>query len=72
MKFVNDLEGVAKTKQGRLVIDSKLRLLSPQNQPLLDGKIFALGDCAEDLQKPLPMLAQVASQQAIYLAKVLN
>lgn len=34
--------------------------------------MFALGDCAADGEKPLPALAQVASQQAQYLAKRLN
>ena len=31
-----------------------------------------MGDCAVQPEKPLPMIAQAAKQQAIYLGKVLN
>ena len=34
--------------------------------------VYALGDCAGDAAKPLPGLAQVASQQEAFLAKMLN
>ena len=34
--------------------------------------VYALGDCAVQPEKPLPMIAQAAKQQAIYLGKVLN
>lgn len=34
--------------------------------------VFALGDCAISLSRPLPCLAQVAQQQAKYLASVFN
>ena len=34
--------------------------------------MYAIGDCAAHYEKPLAMLAQVASQQGIYLAKYLN
>ena len=34
--------------------------------------MYAIGDCAAHKEKPLAMLAQVANQQGIYLAKCLN
>ena len=34
--------------------------------------VYAVGDCAANHKKPLAMLAQVANQQGIYLAKCLN
>jgi len=55
---------------GRIVIDGSLRVLSPEGQPLTG--VYALGDCAGDAAKPLPGLAQVASQQGAFLAKMLN
>lgn len=46
---------------------------TPTSQPAdVIAPFFALGDCACDKDKPLPALAQVASQQAKYLAKLLN
>jgi len=36
------------------------------------GRIFALGDCATHLEKPLPPLASVAEQQGQYLADCFN
>lgn len=78
-KLIRDIpsELVEKTKNGRLIIDSHLRLLakaegSTEAKPLADGSAFALGDCACDSKVPLPLLAQVASQQGIYFAKQLN
>jgi NADH dehydrogenase/NADH:ubiquinone reductase (non-electrogenic) len=62
---------VAKHARGRLRVDAHLRLLGP-SAPVGSGNIFAMGDCAGDSVKPLPALAQVASQQGIYLAKLLN
>jgi NADH:ubiquinone reductase (non-electrogenic) len=40
--------------------------------PVAGGSVFALGDCACDSVKPLPALAQVASQQGKYIARTLN
>ena len=37
-----------------------------------EGKVWAVGDCAEVEDRPLPQLAQVANQQALYLAKVFD
>ena len=59
------------TRGGRLKIDGLLRVLQ-DGKPVHDGTIFAMGDCAGDSQKPLPALAQVASQQGSYLARTLN
>ena len=39
---------------------------------LLGGRVYALGDCAADERAPLPPTAQVAEQQADYLAASLN
>lgn len=55
---------------GRVKIDPYLRLLSPNGKHV--DTAFAMGDCAADGGRPLPALAQVASQQGIYLAKMLN
>eukprot|EP01038_Epipyxis_sp_PR26KG_P006913 gene6913-9466_t len=65
---------IAKLPNGRLALDPFLRLLkdSKNNKPVGKGDVFALGDCAADQIKPLPQLAQVASQQGMYLAKTLN
>lgn len=81
-KLIEDISSniVGKSRNGRLLIDENLRILSKSNEstdrkdykPLKDGLVFALGDCACDVNVPLPQLAQVASQQAIYLATTLN
>lgn len=34
--------------------------------------VYSIGDCAAHDEKPLAMLAQVANQQGIYLARCLN
>ena len=36
------------------------------------NNVYAIGDCAAHHEKPLAMLAQVANQQGIYLAKCFN
>ena len=41
-------------------------------KPVLRGRMYALGDCAEITTQPLPPTAQVAEQQADYLANCLN
>ena len=78
VKLISELN-VDKARNGRLLVDSKLHVIDHLNdddskprQPIANGTVFALGDCACDEKSPLPMLAQVASQQAIYLAKSLN
>jgi NADH dehydrogenase len=51
--------------RGRLAIDSYLRIPGFPN-------VYAMGDCAINPEKPLLQLAQVANQQAGYLAKRFN
>lgn len=58
-----------KTKQGRIAIDKHLRVLR-EGKPLKN--VYALGDCAADVENSLPTLAAVASRQGRYLAKRLN
>jgi NADH dehydrogenase FAD-containing subunit len=72
-------ENIGKFNNGRIKIDSKLRILDKNGIKLesIDNNnkipaVFVLGDCSGNIDKPLPMLAQVASQQAIYLTKQLN
>lgn len=52
--------------------DQQQQQQQQQMVPIGSGNVFAMGDCAADVVKPLPALAQVASQQAIYVAKMLN
>jgi NADH dehydrogenase/NADH:ubiquinone reductase (non-electrogenic) len=47
-------------------------LLDQLPKPILGGRVYALGDCAEIMTQPLPPTAQVAEQQADYLANCLN
>jgi len=54
-----------KTKHGRIIIDEHCRV-----PPLTN--VFAIGDCAEYIKKPLPPTAQAAKQQGFYLAVMLN
>lgn len=72
-------EVVGKFKNGRLMVDQWLRVCRAQGSssegaciPVGDGRVFALGDCAGDHTRPLPALAQVASQQAQFISKALN
>jgi NADH dehydrogenase FAD-containing subunit len=44
----------------------------PSLSPLPHSRVFAMGDCAGNAEKPLPALAQVASQQGKYLAAMMN
>lgn len=73
--LVNSLQGVLKAANGRLLVDDQLRVLHEvegQSVPVSDGNVYAMGDCAVNKDKPLPQLAQVASQQAQYLSKAMN
>ena len=73
LQLIQSLDGIAKFPTGRLKVDDHLRLLSGSDTTLLTtSKVFAMGDCAGHESKPLPALAQVASQQGIYLAEALN
>jgi len=63
--FVRDL-GLKLNKAGSLIlVDDRMRVLGE------DG-IHAIGDCAAIEGNPLPQTAQVANQEAVYLAKFLN
>ena len=59
IKFIRDMQGVSKTKNGRIEVDSKLRLLveGDSKEPIANGNVYALGDCACYYKKPLPQLA---------------
>ncbi|UEX79234.1 NAD(P)/FAD-dependent oxidoreductase [Spiribacter halobius] len=63
--WLQELEGLATTRSGQLVVDECLRTADP--------RVFALGDCAAQTppgaDRPLPPRAQTASQQAEYLAR---
>jgi NADH:ubiquinone reductase (non-electrogenic) len=60
---------VSRTQGGRLKIDQHLRVLAEPStkgesteytlRPLLNGTVFAMGDCGADSLRPLPSLAQV-------------
>mmetsp|Transcript_2344 Transcript_2344/g.3599 ORF Transcript_2344/g.3599 Transcript_2344/m.3599 type:complete len:298 (+) Transcript_2344:502-1395(+) len=67
---------VCRSQGGRLQVDEHLRLQGEDGKggitPLGEGTVFAIGDCAGDISRPLPALAQVASQQGKYLAHFLN
>jgi NADH dehydrogenase len=80
-------EKVAKFSNHKLKIDDYLHVLSVKrsqmegNDPkkvveeydlINNGRVYALGDCAGHVERPLPALAQVASQQGKYIAKQLN
>ena len=73
LDFIAKLSGVKKAPNGRIIIDDHLRAIAENGENALGGgNVFALGDCAVHPQKALPLLAQVASQQASYLSKALN
>ena len=75
VELTNNIQGVRKARNGRLIVDEYLHILQEsegKGVPVLQGDVYALGDCAVNREKPLPQLAQVASQQAIYIARELN
>lgn len=51
---------------GRLAVDGFLRVAG------LQGRVMAIGDCAVQPTAPLPPTANVAEQQAAYLAAAFN
>jgi len=68
-------------KSGQLVVDTRLRVLgapigngdgSGNGHPVPLDDIFALGDCCAIAHQSLPATAQVADQQADWLARALN
>eukprot|EP01134_Creolimax_fragrantissima_P008527 CFRG8527T1 len=67
VKCTDAMDGrIEKTKSGRIVVDKYLRVKGQE------GRVWAIGDCAETPEMPMPLLAQVAQQHAAYLAKVLS
>ena len=59
VQFIRDMQGVAKFKNGRLEVDSKLRLLveGDSKAPISNGNVYALSDCACYYKKPLSKIA---------------
>ena len=58
-----------KTRSGRIKVDENLLVTSEHN---VNRNIFAIGDCAEHVEKPLAPTAQCAKQQGFYLASMMN
>lgn len=65
-QFVKDLD-VPKNKQGQIVTDRYLHVLGDESK-----SVFALGDCADIQDMPLPCTAQVAEREGRYLARMFN
>ncbi|EFQ28610.1 hypothetical protein CGRA01v4_07162 [Colletotrichum graminicola] len=61
-------------RSGGIITDSHLRvrLDDPDNEKAVLPDVYSLGDCSVLETGTLPATAQVASQQAVYLAKMLN
>ncbi|KAK6192799.1 hypothetical protein SNE40_004210 [Patella caerulea] len=64
--FTQNLK-VAKNTRGQILTDSYLQVLEDKS-----GSVYALGDCADIADVPLPCTAQVAERQGRYLTDVLN
>ncbi|RKG30988.1 NAD(P)/FAD-dependent oxidoreductase [Acinetobacter guerrae] len=67
--FLKDIAGLETNRINQLVV-------RPSLQTTYDDSIFAMGDCAcyipEGQERPVPPRAQVANQEAIFLAKALE
>lgn len=57
--LINSINEIQKHRNGRLMVDAHLRVLSHDSGFAPSSAVFAVGDCAADVDKPLPMLAQV-------------
>jgi NADH dehydrogenase FAD-containing subunit len=68
--LISKLVQAKQSKNGRLLVDERLRLQSSHGGVI--DSVYAVGDCAANETKPLPQLAQVASQQGSFLAKHFN
>ncbi len=69
VSFIRDLpvDEFSKAGNGRLMIDSHLHVLGSEgNHSVYGGSVFAMGDCAGDVDKPLPALAQVYTYMYIF------
>ncbi|KAG8348759.1 putative NADH dehydrogenase [Trypanosoma vivax] len=67
-QLTKDLD-VDRAAGGRIAINEQLQVLRG-GKPIPD--VYALGDCAANVQCPLPTLAAVASRQGTYLANKFN
>ncbi|KAK9365763.1 pyridine nucleotide-disulfide oxidoreductase-domain-containing protein [Lipomyces kononenkoae] len=72
--FVARCDTVVKDDRNSIVTDNCLNVYAKysDSDSVLNKDVFALGDCAQIQDGYLPATAQVASQKARYLAKVLN
>lgn len=68
--LARSLSDVALQTYGRLRTDQCLRLLNREGGVMPD--VYAIGDCSIIQDDPLPCTAQVAKQQAQYLARILQ
>merc|ERR1712226_1699416 len=69
------LSWAEKNKAGQIVTDRKLNVFNSQEKASnerVNNKIFAIGDCADVVDYPLPCTAQVAERQGRHLAKCFN
>ena len=55
--------------RGRIKVDGQLRVCGGRS---VSSDVYAMGDCAANHEQPLGLLAQVANQQGMYLAKHFN
>ncbi|ESP04189.1 hypothetical protein LOTGIDRAFT_224073 [Lottia gigantea] len=58
---------VPKNKRGQILTDGCLRVVEDPNQC-----VYAVGDCADIKDRPLPCTAQVAEKQGKYLSEVIS
>lgn len=65
LDFVKKIDAINLNNTNRILINDCLQIEGHSD-------VFAVGDCAVSSNKPLAMLAQVANQQGIHLAKCLN
>jgi NADH dehydrogenase FAD-containing subunit len=63
-------DNILKTNNHTLQTDEYLRVLQKDGS-VLEG-VYALGDCSSMKSQPLPATAQVATQEAVYLANLFN
>ena len=67
VRFVEGLK-LEKGRGGRILVDDRQRVCHEKYR----DSVWALGDCCVNPEKPCPPTAQVAQQQAKYIAKSLN
>ena len=75
VKFIDDCDALPKGPTGRVLVDDQMRVegvAEAAGDAGLEGRVYALGDCAANSRHPLAPTAQVAEQQADYLARCFN